>query len=243
MLRIATLNLRGTANRWDERFPLVIDTLLETNADVIALQEVRIKYEQHQVIADALNEKSNQPYQALLCEDWYEPHILANAFLARIPVIEHERIELPEGFRTAQRILIEMNLQQVNIINTHLHHKPYRDECIRLEQMGCILNWMDAQGKRFILVGDMNARPDSETVKLAKNSLHSAYETIHGTEPEVTFPTPLRADENLTPRAIDYIFYDEQFTVNDCHLIGTTPAANDETLYCSDHFGLFAEIT
>lgn len=242
MVRVATLNLRSNANRWNERFPFVIDTLLRVNADVIALQEIRIKIEQHNIIADALSQKSGQEYQAFLCEDWYDPHILANAFLTRIPVIEHERIELPEGFRTAQRILIEVNGQNVNVVNTHLHHKPYKDESIRLEQMGYILNWMDARGRPFMLMGDMNARPDSETVKLAKNGLQSAYEVIHGSEPDATFPTPLRAEENMTSRTIDYIFCEAQFKVKDCQLIGTRPASNDEMLYCSDHFGLMAEI-
>lgn len=243
MIRIATLNLRSNANRWDERFPLVIDTLLESNSDVIALQEIRIKIEQHEIIANALSEKSGQTYQAFLCEDWYEPNILANAFLVRIPIVEYERIELPQGFRTAQRILIEMNGQNINIVNTHLHHKPYRDELVRLEQMNCIFNWMELHESPFILMGDMNAQPNSTTVTLAKNRLQSAYEVIHGTEPDVTFPTPLRADEKLSPRAIDYIFCDEQFTVRDCQLIGTKPAPDDSTLYCSDHFGLIAEIS
>jgi len=242
MVRLATLNLRSNANRWDERFPLIIETLLKTNADVIALQEVRIKIDQHQIIADALGGKSGDYYETFLCEDWYTPHILANAFLVRLPVIEHERIELPEGFRTAQRVLIDFKGQQVNVVNTHLHHKPYRDECIRLEQMGYILNWMHEHHTPYVLMGDMNARPDSETVNLAKKQLFSAYEMFHGDEPDVTFPTPLRADENLSPRAIDYIFHTKDFSVTECKLIGTDPAMDDETLYCSDHFGLMAEI-
>ena len=142
MVRVATLNLRGNANRWQERFPLVIDALYRTNADVIALQEIRIKIEQHHLIKEALNAQSEQPYEAYLCEDWYEPHILGNAFLVRLPVIEHERIELPEGYRTAQRIVIDNDSEQISIINTHLHHKPYRNESIRLKQMQCIFDWI-----------------------------------------------------------------------------------------------------
>lgn len=241
-MRIITLNLRADANRWDERFPLVVETLLESDADIIALQEIRLKIEQDTLIADALNKNSDNPYQAYLCEDWYEPHILGTAFLSRIPIIEHERIELPQGFRTAQRLLLEQKGQHIHIVNTHLHHKPYRDECIRLEQLTCILSWIKAYETPLILVGDMNARPESATIALAKQHLQSAYDVIHGKEPELTFPTPLRADEKLSPRAIDYIFCDEHFTVMNCELIGTNPSIKDESLYISDHFGLVAHI-
>lgn len=243
MIRVATLNLRGTANRWEERFPLVVDTLLNADADVIALQEIRLKVDQHELICDALNQQSEYQYTSFLCEDWYEPHILANAFLSRIPVTEHERIELPEGFRTAQRILVDIGDTPVNIVNTHLHHKPYRDEVIRLQQLNCILSWINSHEHPAILMGDLNARPDSETILLAKEHFHSAYELFHGTEPDVTFPTPLRADENLTPRTIDYILYDAMFRVSECDIIANQAAETDATLYPSDHFGLVAEIS
>lgn len=242
MIRIVSLNLRADANRWEERFPLVVQALLEANADIIALQEIRLKIEQHTLLADALNQHNEHHYQAHLCEDWYEPNILGNAFLARIPVIEHERIELPNGFRTAQRLLLEREGQAINIVNTHLQHKPYRNECIRLEQMNYILAWIKSYKTPFILVGDMNANPESETINFAKEHLQSAYEAIHGIEPDLTFPTPLRAEENMSPRVIDYIFCDDNFVVEDCELIGTRPATDDETLYISDHFGLVAEL-
>jgi len=242
MVRVATLNLRSNANRWDERFPMIVDSLIKTNADVIGLQEVRLKIEQHQLIADAMNAKNNTFYTPFLCEDWYEPHILANAFLVRIPVIEHERIELPEGYRTAQRVLIDVGGQPTNIVNTHLHHKPYRDEKIRYRQMETILSWMDNFTYPFVLMGDMNARPYSETIALAFKQLQSAHKTVHGSEPSVTFPTPLRASEKLTPRAIDYILYDDAFVVQDCKLVGGEAHPDDDTLYLSDHFGLVANL-
>lgn len=243
MLRVATLNLRGNANRWQERFQLVVDSLDNADADVIALQEVRIKIQQHHLIRDALNSQSDNNYTTYLCEDWYEPHILANAFLVRLPIIEHERIELPEGFRTAQRILLEYDGNLINIVNTHLHHKPYRDETIRLRQMRCIFDWLSSHEAHTILLGDMNARPDTETIALAKQRMQSAYERIHHAEPPITFPTPLRAEEKLTPRTIDYIFCDKHFDVRDCQIIANQPAPNDETLYPSDHFGLVADLS
>lgn len=239
-MRVVTLNLRSNVNQWQERFPLVVDALSQTDADVIAVQEVRIKIDQHEQLAQALNHGT--AYQAFLCEDWYEPHILANAILSRLPVIEHERIELEQGFRTAQRITIEINGQLINIANTHLHHKPYRDEAIRLPQMRRVLEWLSTTDTPFILMGDMNAAPQSKTIQVAKQHLQSAYEVIHGSEPDTTFPTPLRADEAITSRTIDYIFCTLSLQVLDAKLIADKPHPENPQLYPSDHYGLYSEI-
>ena len=128
------------------------------------------------------------------------------------------------------------------LLNTLLHHKPFRDETIRLAQMRQVLAWLAATDIPFILMGDMNADPDSETIRTAKEQLHSAYEMIHGCEPEATFPTPLRASEALTPRTIDYIFCSPSLTVADAFLIGDKSHPDNLLLYPSDHYGLYSEI-
>jgi endonuclease/exonuclease/phosphatase family metal-dependent hydrolase len=200
-VKVATLNLRADANGWHERLPLVVDVLSQTDADVIALQEIRLRIDQHEQVANSINHGSM--YTPYLCEDWYEPCILGNALLSRLPIIQHERIELEHGFRTAQRILLDVNGQQM---------------------------------------GDMNADPDSETIRTAKQHLHSAYEAIHGCEPEATFPTPLRESEALTPRTIDYIFCSPSLAVVDAALIADTAHPDNRLLYPSDHYGLYSEI-
>ncbi|MEL6524664.1 MAG: endonuclease/exonuclease/phosphatase family protein [Chloroflexota bacterium] len=242
MLTVATLNLRASANRWEKRFPLVVDTLRQTDAAIIALQEVRINIEQHQLLANTLNTQYDTDYSAYLCEDWYDPHIMGNGFLTSVPVLEHERMELPEGYRTAQRILVEIDGQPINIVNTHLHHKPYRDESIRLKQVKHIFDWLADYPQPIIFMGDMNARPESETVLTIKKCLQSAHETVHAKEPAITFPTPLRTGEGISARTIDYIFCDKRFDVQACAVIGKRHAPDDDTLYPSDHFGLCATI-
>jgi endonuclease/exonuclease/phosphatase family metal-dependent hydrolase len=239
-VKVATLNLRADANGWQERLPLVVDVLSQTDADVIALQEIRLRIDQHEQVANSLNHGSM--YTPYLCEDWYEPCILGNALLTRLPIIQHERIELEHGFRTAQRILLDVKGQRMYVVNTHLHHKPYRDETIRLAQMRQVLAWLAATAIPFILMGDMNADPDSETIGTAKEYLHSAYEMIHGCEPEATFPTPLRESEGLTPRTIDYIFCSPSLAVVDAALIADTAHPDNRLLYPSDHYGLYSEI-
>lgn len=241
-MKLITLNLRADADRWDERLPLILEILTRVQPDIVAFQEVRLKIQQAHLIADALNTcMSHDKYHVHLCEDWYEPHILANGFLSRVPVLEHERIELPQGFRTAQRITVLMGKTHVNIANTHLHHKPAREETIRLPQMKCLLDWLLPLKTPLVLMGDMNARPDTATVALAKQYFTSAYEQQHGCEPASTFPTPLRTDKVLAPRTIDYIFVHD-LTITAARLIANEADADDATLYPSDHFGLYAEV-
>ncbi len=245
-LTVLTLNLRATADRWHERFPMIIDAIHAHQPDIIALQEVRLLVGQAHLIAGALNYRTpDQPYAVRVAEDWYEPHILGNALLSRLKVLEYERIELKEGYRIAQRIRIECNGKMVDVACTHLHHKPLNEESIRLQQMQQVCAWLlekESRAHALILMGDLNAKPDSETIDHARSRLQSAYEAVHGHEPAYTFPTPLRTDFNGERRTIDYIFADKVFAVINAQLVGDKPHADDPLLYPSDHLGLVATL-
>lgn len=241
-MKVATLNLRADADRWPERCPMVVQALLECDADVIGVQEVRLRIDQHLQVQRELNARTpHHPYEVFLCVDWYEPHILANGILSRLPVLEAERIELPEGYRTAQRVLVAEDGELLTIVNTHLHHKPYNDERVRLPQMRIILEWLHEQNTPSIVMGDLNADPTSATMLEAKRVLHSAYEAVHGAEPSQTFPTPLRR-EQLKSRCIDYILFSDSLECTAAAIIADAPHPQDDTLYPSDHYGLTANI-
>ncbi len=245
-MKLITLNLRHNADRWEERFPLVVDCLHQEQADVISLQEVYLPIRQAHIIAEALNTRSpHAPYAVYVEPKWGDDPWEGVGMLSRLPMLEQARLELPEGNRVAQRILVEADGQPFRIANTHLHHRPIEDESIRLPQMQALLNWMrqhSADG--WLLTGDMNATPGSTTINEAEAVLQSAYLTAHGTQP-VTFPTPLVAadfpDITLT---IDYIFYDpDAYLIDAAWRTADQPNPDDPTLYPSDHFGLGAEIT
>jgi endonuclease/exonuclease/phosphatase family metal-dependent hydrolase len=98
-MKIATLNLRHDQDRWDERFPLVVDCLLRSQAHVIGLQEVAIPIRQAHLIADALNaQMPDQPYSV-----WVEPKWGEEAEREGIAIlsrhhrpVEDESIRLPQ---------------------------------------------------------------------------------------------------------------------------------------------------
>lgn len=244
MMKIVTLNLRHNQDRWDERFPLVVEALYQEQADLIGLQEVWMPIQQAHLIANELNALApDQPYQVMVEPKRGAESVEGIGILSRLPVLEQERLELPEGERVAQRVLVEVEGQQVSFANTHLHHRPIGDECIRLPQMRTLLAWMFSRTPvRWILTGDMNALPESSTIAAAGERLQSAYFVVHGEHP-ITFPTPLvYATTPEWKACIDHIFFDPRtLRASDARILGNQSHPDDATLYPSDHYGLVAE--
>lgn len=241
MIKAITLNLRFTADRWQERFPMIVDLLHTEQPDFVGLQEVALKVQQAHLIQGALNYLNPaQPYKLRVATDTFEPPILANAILSRHPIVQHDRIGLPHTFRIAQRITLQLEETTLTIANTHLHHKPYKDESIRLPQIQAVVSWLD-RSENVILLGDFNATLKSKTVQHALQTYQSTYSAIHQCEPDQTFPTPL-IDKDFKPRTIDYIFFrGRALHPFCCHLVGNQPHPDDKTLYPSDHFGISAQ--
>ena len=93
-----------------------------------------------------------------------------------------------------------------------------------------------------MLVGDFNAWPDSRAVRLLKERFTSAYQAVHGKEPEKTWPTPLLRQPSAPDWTLDYIFISPGVRVAEANLTFTEPGASDPVLYASDHFGLAASV-
>ena len=248
-MKVVTFNLRHHADRWEERFPFVVETLLETEADLIGLQEVSLKLgpkNQAEIIAEVMNEQlGHETYTVYFKEArGYSKGKEGIAILAKIPVFEVKSVALPKLWRVAQMVTVMENGQEIGFVNTHLHHEPLQSEEIRFPQAEYVLNWAVSQRHPCIIVGDFNAQPYSSTIKMMKEKYRSAFEVFHGKEPEFTWPTPLVAESTSADETemIDYVFYNpDVFTVMECQLIGNVPAPDDSTLYPSDHFGVLAE--
>jgi endonuclease/exonuclease/phosphatase family metal-dependent hydrolase len=248
-MKILTLNLRHDSSRWPERAPLIVDELAREAPDVIALQEVALSIKQAHFLVDQLHARLPQSQywvHVAKKQGWWPNPKEGIGFLSGLPVIEHKRLKLPGGERVAQRIRVEFQGQPLDIVNTHLHHRPHDRETTRLPQAKHLLKWMFDNAppdRRWILVGDLNATPDSSTIAKIAERLTSAYAAVHGTEPDFTAPTPLVAVSS-GPKTIDYIFFDPaRLRVEEVRLIGTQPHPDDPTLYASDHFGLVATLS
>ena len=238
-MRIATLNLRLTLDRWPERLPLVVDALAATDAEVIGLQEVALPIRQDHLVADALNARDpDRPYAVHTAPKWGDANPEAVSLLSRVPVAEHEVCELPEGGRVAQRIEVHLDGRPLHVVNTHLHDWPHDDESVREPQLRRILGWLanlDVLGS-CVLLGDLNARPGTTT-------LGAALEVLTNALPDgvMTFPTPLAA-EQFPPSQIDHILCSPGLRVVSAGLVADCADPDDPTLYASDHLGILAEI-
>lgn len=240
-MKIVTLNLRHDVDRWNERLPLVVEALVQEDADIIALQEVALTSPQAQQMADCLAERGLN-YVVFVAPKWGDEPREGIGIFSRLTVIEYEHLNLPHGQRIAQRIRIKLNGKIVNIANVHLHHRPRANESIRVEQMQAVIDWMKKrEPTNWILTGDLNAQPDSQTVQLATTWLQSAHNVLHGMEP-VTHPTPLNPDRAPGMQlSIDYILYDTTaFQPIEAYRWADKPNPDDATLYPSDHYGVSA---
>ncbi len=211
-LKVATLNLRHNQDRWPERRPLVVGELAQERPHLVGLQEVWLPGSQGAVVTDLLNE-------ACAAAGYRERYTLRQqpkvglqglwegiAILSRLPIEDYGWLDLGGGERVAQRLRVALPAgSYVDFYNAHLHHR--RAEQLRLRQARRLLAWMAEQTADGypILVGDMNAVPGSPPIEALQGALRSAYEAVHGREPDYTDPTPLVRKEGIQRKVIDYI--------------------------------------
>lgn len=249
--KLLTLNLRHDADRWTERRPLIARVLAHHAADVVAFQEVALRVQQADLLAADVAALPDAPtYTVHVQSKWGDQPWEGIALLSKHPVTEVDAIDLPEGGRVAQRIRVVKAGFAVDVVNTHLHHRPETDETIRLPQMQALRAWVarlsaDGQDRRWLIAGDFNAQPASATVQHMVGQYPSAYAVLHGADP-LTFPTALATGTAATTPeiAIDYIFFDPaRLDVTSAELVGAQPAPGDDRLYPSDHLGIVAAFT
>ena len=242
-IKVATLNLFNRMGDWDARFPLVVEQLNELAPDVIGLQEVDLGIDQGMQISREINRRlGDSPHYRI--KHATSPGVRASIFgigtLARIPFVEHQVLDLMTFDRIAQRMVFEVDGKRMVLVNTHLHHPDDAAE-ERTEQAVYLLDWLDRQEKLpLVIQGDFNSYTGEETIEVMKFRFRSALETVHGHEPEQTWPTPVNDWDNSPPGTLDYIYVSEEFKVIDAGLAFDQPSKENPDLYPSDHLGLYA---
>ncbi|HSO28019.1 MAG TPA: endonuclease/exonuclease/phosphatase family protein, partial [Anaerolineales bacterium] len=125
-----------------------------------------------------------------------------------------------------------------------------------------LLDWLPHTRLPTLVCGDFNAFPSSVSIQKMKLVFASAFEHVHGREPEYTAPTPLPRSLRFMAQTarffwrqfslrllfskgkgtLDYIFYNSGLTALDADLALNQPASQNKRLFPSDHFGLWAAI-
>lgn len=184
----------------------IADVILESGADVVALQEVDVMVGRsghiHQVRELArLTGLEHTAFGANidLDEGWY-----GTATISRFPILEERNTHFeqigPEQ-RGVLETLLDVNGEELLFLNTHLDHRGGDDRERILyvnETREKILPRYDAD--RILFAGDFNTRPVSEAYRLVTEYMTDSWMEVGEGEGN-TIPS------NDPNRRIDYIFY------------------------------------
>jgi endonuclease/exonuclease/phosphatase family metal-dependent hydrolase len=246
-LHVATFNILNLADRWPERQGLIYADMAALQPDLLALQEVVYVMHQDRLIGAA----GEGRYAAV--RGWAGRPEYGNSLLVREPLAAALEARLDLGLqRAAHRVRVGLpGGATVLVAVTHLHHPPDA-HAERDGQAEAVLDWLDdatdegPTADATILAGDFNAGPDEPAYsRITAAGYRSVHLEANGHEPEVTWPSGLIApamDTEGEPDCLDYIWIRGAIKATACRLVFDRPAADDPTLYPSDHFGLAAHL-
>lgn len=231
---IASWNLFNHPPTWAARFAAILATLRELNADVLVLQELPSGRGVEFTLARELRFAAAASVPFLRPDDGWAETI---AILSRHPIVESEPLELRPGVPNALRARVGALEGPLDVFNVHFHP---RDQELRVREAAVVSASRSGRfGVPAIIAGDFNARPGTPLFgELA--GFVSAYHVVHGTDPELTFATPLRTDLEPRPHAVlDHVLVEPaQATVLAAHRFGD----HHDGVWSSDHWGIAARL-
>jgi endonuclease/exonuclease/phosphatase family metal-dependent hydrolase len=242
-LQVATFNILNLADRWPERLPLILADMAALQPDLLGLQEVVYVMQQDRIIGAA----GEGRYDAI--RGWAGRPEYGNSLLLREPLAARDvaRIDLGRD-RSAIRAVVDLpGTGSVLIVVTHLHHVTGA-AMERDVQAAALVAWLDgaAATDAQIVMGDFNADPAEPTHgRMRSAGFRSAFAEANGSEPAVTWPSGLQApamDTDGDPRCLDYIWLRGAVRAGEARLVFDRPAADDPTLFPSDHLGISARL-
>jgi endonuclease/exonuclease/phosphatase family metal-dependent hydrolase len=260
MVKIVTINILYDMADWEQRRSLLVDGLQAEQADLIALQEVKLPENTAAWLANELG----MPYVHLV-PDSRSTSIndmgVGNAILSRHPFVEEAVLDLQTQGRVAQYVQVNLDRQPLVFCNGHYYWYP-GEHPERTKQVQLLIDWLSQLPSSIpiVAVGDFNGTPQTPAIMLMKQHFTSVYAEYHGQEPEYTCPTPLArrswkkalrllvrdlvSNRTLRPwrGTLDYIFINQHLRVRSCKVILNQPAQESRTLYPSDHFGIAADL-
>jgi endonuclease/exonuclease/phosphatase family metal-dependent hydrolase len=243
LLRVATLNILNLADRWDERLPLLLADTAALRPDLLGLQEVIYPMQQDRLLA------AGTPDEYAIHRGWAGRPEYGNSLLVRPPLVADrlERLDLGHQ-RAVHRVTVMLpGGASLLVAVTHLHHRV-PDAALRDEQTAALVAWLDTAppSDAQVVMGDFNADPGEPAYgRMLGAGFRSAYAEANGGEPAVTWPSGLRApamDTDGDPSCLDYIWLRGRVRTADARLWADRPAADDATLYPSDHLGVVATV-
>ncbi|MEI5984049.1 endonuclease/exonuclease/phosphatase family protein [Sphingobacterium sp. PU5-4] len=200
----------------------------EAKTDVVGIQEVDINVSRSEMInqAEKLAEMTGMEYffsKGINLEKGYYGVLI----LSKHKIIGKRRYDLPMPVASENRSLAIVDVQlpdgkTISLANTHLDLKEEN----RIAQATFINELGELYSKPLILVGDLNARPDSKPIKILEEYFVRNTSTNKPTIPVVNPKSEIDYIMVLKNREFEWKSYT---TINET--------------YASDHLPLVAEIT
>lgn len=252
----ATINLRNRMDRWLARRHLLVGQLVDDTPDIIALQEISLSIGQGSWLARQVNIRlsgdARRPYriiQARRSHPWRSMEGVG--VMTRLPIIYHDVLSLGFEGRVAVRVNVELpaeaaafRRQSLDFVSVHLHHVA-EDYEARLEQVMNLVGWLNEKRRvpLQVIAGDFNETPNGPAIRFMRQSYRSAYAQANGRDPLATFPTNLVQPPPDWTGCLDYVFVSPAvYNVTKATIFCDKPAADDDTLYPSDHVGLLVTL-
>jgi endonuclease/exonuclease/phosphatase family metal-dependent hydrolase len=185
-LTVGTFNIHhgvGSNRRLDPG--RTADAITAMDADVVGLQEVDRHWSERSALADQAQDLAYRLDMHMVFGASLEraaekpggpPRQYGVALLSRYPVADVRNTLLPCPRGGEQRTLLDARLDVggagVRFLTTHLQHRSRTE---REAQAGAISAVLDDAGVPTVLLGDLNARPDSSEVEALTEHLADAW--------------------------------------------------------------------
>jgi endonuclease/exonuclease/phosphatase family metal-dependent hydrolase len=242
-LHVATINIRNLSDRWSERVGILLADMSALQPDLLGLQEVVYPMQQDRLIGAA----GEGRYDVLRASAGRPEY--GNSLLVREPLAASEFDRLDLGLkRSALRASVPLpGGTRVLVVVTHLHHEV-DGAAERDEQAGRLLDWLATAPATAaqVVMGDFNANPgEPAAARMRAAGYRSAFAEANGQDPPVTWPSGLQApaiDTDGDPACLDYVWIRGHVRVASARLVFDRPAADDPTLFPSDHLGIAARL-
>lgn len=258
-IKVASFNIKRDsrfqgAHSWRNRRELVAEIIRKSGLAIIGVQELLPTMREdlsellreYSIFGDGRKRNRDNEQSAILLRDNDTKLLGGQTFwLSKHPERSGSRAYFAMFPRicTVCEVFVREYGRSIRVFNTHFDHicGPARTLGVRI-----ILEYMHRMNERSpmpcILMGDLNASPDSKPIRILRENLHP-YSDIHLNcaydleQNRVSANTYHGFSGRVTPHPpIDYIFVSDEFMVLDTYL-DTTHAGG---LYPSDHFPLVA---
>ena len=148
----------------------VVQYVKDTNPDIIGMQEVVPERETN--ILASLKALGYQSAFTSVTELRKDGKKMGNAIFSRHKILSSETFVLSdENRRMAEKVVVDIGGTQLHVFNTHLMHTHQKQSDLQDQQADTLIRLLPKE--KALLMGDLNATPESTVVMKMKQVLNN----------------------------------------------------------------------